>query len=302
MPRADDSRTFLGKAKLYAELARLHRPIGIYLLLWPTLWALWFAAGGVPDARILLIFIAGVVLMRSAGCVINDYADRELDALVERTRGRPLADGRVRPGEALALFGALAALAFALVLLTNRETVLMSFVALALAASYPFMKRIHPLPQAHLGLAFGWAIPMAWVAQMQSFPPLSIWTLYAANTTWVVAYDTMYAMADRDDDVAAGIRSSAILFGAWDRRWIGALQAATLALLFAAGRLEGFGLLFNAGLAAAAGLALYQQRLLGQCKREPRAAACLAAFANNGYFGLVVFAGLLAETAARPPI
>ena len=298
MPGADDRRTPFGKAKLYAELARLHRPIGIYLLLWPTLWALWFAADGVPDVKILLIFIAGVVLMRSAGCVINDYADRELDMLVERTRGRPIASGRVRPGEALALFAALAALAFALVLLTNRETVLMSLVALALAASYPLMKRVHPLPQVHLGLAFGWAIPMAWVAQMQSFPPPSIWTLYAANVTWAVAYDTMYAMADRDDDVKAGIRSSAILFGAWDRRWIGALQAATIALLFVAGRLEGLGAPFNAGLIAAAGLAIYQQRLLRQCKRGQRT-ACLTAFTNNGYFGLVVFIGLLAETAAH---
>ena len=298
MPRADDRRTLLGKAKLYAELARLHRPIGIYLLLWPTLWALWLAADGVPDVKILLIFVAGVVLMRSAGCVINDYADRELDALVERTRNRPIASGRVRPGEALALFWVLASLAFALVLLTNRETVLMSLVALALAASYPFMKRVHPLPQVHLGLAFGWAIPMAWVAQTQSFPPPSIWTLYAANVAWAVAYDTMYAMADRDDDVKAGIRSTAILFGAWDRHWIGALQAATLVLLFTAGRLEDFGLFFNTGLVAAAGFALYQQHLLRQRKRDHRTAACLTAFKNNGYFGLVVFAGLLAETSA----
>jgi len=284
-----------GKLKVYAELARLHRPIGIYLLLWPTLWALWFAADGPPARDLLLIFAAGVVLMRSAGCVINDYADRKLDALVERTRNRPIASGRVRPGEALALFAALALAAFALVLMTNTPTVLMAVVALALAASYPLMKRLHPLPQVHLGLAFGWAIPMAWVAHAQSVPPAPIWLLYAANVAWSVAYDTMYAMADRDDDIKAGIRSTAILFremaGERDRWLVGLFQAAALALLFAAGRAEDLGLFFNAGLVAAACFALYQQRLI----RSRRADDCLAAFANNHYLGLAVFIGLFVE-------
>ncbi len=287
----------LDKLKLYAELARLHRPIGIYLLLWPTLWALWFAAGGIPDRNLLLIFVGGVVLMRSAGCVINDYADRKLDALVERTRDRPIASGRVKPGEALVLFAVLTLLAFALVLMTNPATVLMAFVALALAASYPLMKRLHPLPQVHLGLAFGWAIPMAFVAHTQSFPPASIWLLYAANVAWSVAYDTMYAMADRDDDIRAGIRSTAVLFNALagDRDcWlVGLFQAAALALLFTAGHLENLGLFFNAGLAAAACFALYQQRLI----QSRRADDCLAAFTNNHYFGLAVFLGLFVERA-----
>ena len=186
----------------YLTLMRLSRPIGIYLLLWPTLWALWFAADGFPNQRILLIFIAGVVLMRSAGCVINDYFDRKIDPLVARTKNRPIASGRVSPTEAIALFIVLSVLAFLLVLQTNKLTVYMAVVAMFLAISYPIAKRIHSLPQVHLGLAFGWAIPMAYTAQTNALPPLEGWLLYAAGICWSVAYDTMYAMADRDDDKA----------------------------------------------------------------------------------------------------
>ena len=184
------------RLRAYTLLARLDRPVGIYLLLWPTLWSLWLAGNGQPSQTVFVVFVLGVVLMRSAGCVINDYADRDLDTQVERTRDRPLAKGWVTPTEALALAGILLILAFLCVLLTNWLTILMSFVALALAATYPLMKRVHHLPQVHLGLAFGWAIPMAWVAQTGEFPATTAWLLYLANVCWSVAYDTMYALAD----------------------------------------------------------------------------------------------------------
>ncbi len=271
---------------------RINRPIGIWLLLWPTLWALWFAAGGVPPVKILLIFILGTVLMRSAGCVINDLADRDIDPNVARTRDRPIATGRVSTGEAVRLFTVLCLIAFGLVTQLNLHTVLLSLAALALAATYPFAKRFHSLPQAHLGLAFAWGIPMAFTAMGTPVPWDLVGWLVLANVLWVIAYDTFYAMSDREDDLRIGVRSSAILFGRHDR-WITAvLQAATLACLAMAGRQRHEW--YWIGLAVAALLAVYQQwRVRG---RDP--ALCLRAFLNNAYFGAAVFAGLALDLAS----
>ena len=273
---------------------RLFRPIGIYLLLWPVLWALWFAADGFPNPQVLFIFVIGVVLMRSAGCVINDYADRKIDPLVARTRNRPIAAGRVSPKEAIAVFVVLIVLAFLLVLQTNLLTVYMAVIAFFLVVSYPFMKRIHSLPQVHLGLAFGWAIPMAYTAQNNVLPPLEAWLLYAANICWTVAYDTMYAMADRHDDKVAGVKSSALLFGDYDRLIIAAFQLSSLILLFIAGYLEMLGSFYYGGLAVAAILSVYQQYLI----RDRYPQSCLRAFNNNNYFGMAVFGGLLIDLLA----
>jgi 4-hydroxybenzoate polyprenyltransferase len=279
----------------YARLVRIDRPIGIFLLLWPTLWSLWLAAGGLPDPWILFVFVAGVVLMRSSGCAINDYADREIDPRVARTRQRPLAAGEITAQEALAVFTLLSVAAFALVLTLNRLTILLSFVGVALAASYPFMKRFHHLPQVHLGIAFGWAIPMAWTAQTGTLPPASIWLLFVANILWATAYDTMYAMSDRDDDLKIGVKSAAILFGRHDRLVIGLLQLGVLALLAGVGLQSGLGLPYYLGLVAAAVLAGYEQWLIRH--REP--AACFRAFLHNNWFGLAVFLGLAVDLALR---
>ena len=280
--------------KNYLTLMRLFRPIGIYLLLWPVLWALWFAADGFPNPQVLFIFVIGVVLMRSAGCVINDYADRKIDPLVARTRNRPIASGRVSPKEAIAVFVVLIILAFLLVLQTNLLTVYMAVIALFGVVSYPFMKRIHSLPQVHLGLAFGWAIPMAYAAQSNVLPPLEAWLLYAANICWTVAYDTMYAMADRHDDKVAGVKSSALLFGNYDRLIIAAFQLSSLILLFIAGYLKMLGGFYYGGLAVAAVFSVYQQYLIRN--RYPQ--SCLRAFNNNNYFGMAVFGGLLIDLLA----
>ncbi|MGL5762845.1 MAG: 4-hydroxybenzoate octaprenyltransferase, partial [Plesiomonas shigelloides] len=218
------------KLSAYWRLMRMDRPIGTLLLLWPTLWALWLAAQGQPNWPVLLVFVLGVVVMRAAGCVINDYADRHFDGHVKRTANRPLPSGDVRPSEARWLFVALVALAFVLVLTLNSLTIVLSLVALALAAVYPFMKRFTHLPQLVLGVAFGWSIPMAFAAQMNLLP-LSCWLLLLANICWTVAYDTQYAMVDRDDDLRIGIKSTAILFGRFDKLIIGLLQLATLLLL-----------------------------------------------------------------------
>lgn len=278
----------------YALLMRLHRPIGILLLLWPTLWGLWFAAGGVPAAHVLIVFVAGVVLMRSAGCVINDYADRDFDAHVARTKDRPIATGRVSAREALWLFSALCLISFALVLTLNRLTVTLAIVAAMLAAIYPFTKRYTNLPQFWLGAAFGCAIPMAFAAQTGAVPPLA-WLLFAANIFWAVAYDSAYAMVDREDDVRIGVKSTAILFGSWDRAMIALHHLIALALLIVAGIIAGRGMIFYAGLAVAAALALYQQWLI----RDREAAACFKAFLNNSWFGLAVFAGIMLDFASR---
>ncbi|MDM7322209.1 MAG: 4-hydroxybenzoate octaprenyltransferase [Gammaproteobacteria bacterium] len=277
---------------LYVRLTRLDRPVGWILLLWPTLLALWLAADGVPKALNLAVFVAGVVLMRSAGCAINDYADRGFDAHVARTRERPLAAGLIQPWEALMVFAVLALAAFGLVLLLDPLVLKLSVVGVLLAASYPFMKRWHHLPQLHLGIAYSWGIPMAYAAEKGTLD-LTAMLLFAANVLWTVAYDTMYAMADREDDVKIGVKSTAILFGRFDRLIIGGLQLATLLLLALVGLHAELGWAYGAGLLAAAGLALWQQWLIR--KREP--VACIAAFKNNQWFGMAVFVGLAVDLA-----
>ncbi len=276
------------KLLYYIQLVRLNRPIGIYLLLWPTLWALWFAAEGLPDLQILFIFIAGVVLMRSAGCAINDYADREFDPHVSRTKLRPLAAGLITPKEALIVFISLSLIAFLLALRLNALTLALSIVALLLAITYPFMKRFHHLPQVHLGAAFSWAVPMAFTAITGEFPSLIAWLLFIAAVLWTTAYDTMYAMCDREDDLKIGVKSSAILFGQHDRLIVGILQALTLILLGIVGVLANRGLWYWLGLGIAVGFALYQQWLIR--KREPMPS--LQAFLNNHWLGMAIFIGL----------
>jgi len=270
----------------YLLLMRLHKPVGIWLLLWPTLWGLWFAAGGMPPLKVLVVFVLGTVLMRSAGCVINDLADREFDPHVERTRDRPIAAGRVTPGEAIRLFVVLSLMAFGLVTQLNLATVLLSVPAVLIAASYPYAKRFHSIPQAHLGLAFSWGIPMAFTALGKPVPWELCGLLMLANVLWAIAYDTFYAMVDRDDDLRVGVRSSAILFGRHDRAITAALQAAVLVLLALAG--QGLGPWYFAGLGVAAALAAWQQWLIKDRER----ARCFRAFLNNAWFGAAVFAGL----------
>ena len=274
----------------YAVLMRVHRPIGALLLLWPTLWALWIAGAGRPALAAVSIFAVGVFLMRSAGCVINDYADRNFDPLVERTRDRPLAAGRVSSREAMALFVALCLIAFMLVLSLNALSVELSLVGAFLAASYPFTKRYSHLPQFYLGVAFGWGIPMAFAAETGAVPMVA-WVLLGANIFWAVAYDTEYAMVDRDDDLKIGVRSTAILFGHWDRLLIGIFHAFALGLLVWVGTLTGRGLLYYAGLTAAAMFAAYQQFLI----RSRDRAQCFRAFMNNNFLGAAVFAGLFLD-------
>jgi len=276
--------------ELYARLMRLDRPVGIFLLLWPALWGLWFAARGWPDPKVLAVFVLGVVLMRSAGCVINDFADRDFDPHVARTRNRPIAAGRVSPREALALFAMLGLGAFLLVLQLNGLTIVLSFVGAFLAISYPFLKRVTHLPQFYLGAAFGWAIPMAFAAQTGSVPPLA-WVLFAANVFWSVAYDTAYAMVDRDDDRRIGVKSTAILLGRYDRLAIGLCHAATLSLLVLAGTFAERGAIYFVGLLVAAAIAVYQQWMIRA--REP--ASCFRAFVGNNWFGAAVSAGLFAS-------
>ncbi len=284
--------TVLIRLGRYARLTRLDKPVGITLLLWPTLWALWLAVGGVPDALNLVVFVAGVVLMRSAGCAINDYADRDFDPHVARTRERPLAAGLIQPWEALMVFAMLALIAFGLVLLLDPIVLKLSVVGVLLAASYPFMKRWHHLPQVHLGIAFSWAIPMAYAAESGGID-LTALLLFLANVLWTVAYDTMYSMADREDDLKIGVKSTAILFGRYDRLIIGLLQFATLALLALVGLRAGLDWAYGAGLLAAAGFALWQQWLIRE--REP--GPCIAAFKNNQWFGMAVFVGLAVDLA-----
>ncbi|OGT89333.1 MAG: 4-hydroxybenzoate polyprenyltransferase [Gammaproteobacteria bacterium RIFOXYA12_FULL_61_12] len=274
----------------YADLIRIRRPIGIFLLLWPALWALWIAGQGAPDWRVVLIFVLGSVLMRSAGCAINDYADRHIDGQVERTRVRPLATGAVSPREALLVFAVLSLTAFGLVLFLNWPTVAMSFVAVLLAALYPFMKRYTHLPQLVLGMAFGWAVPMAFTA-LTGTVAFEGWLLYLATVIWALIYDTEYAMVDREDDIRIGVKSTAILFGRHDRLVIGLLQAAMLALLLAVGLSAGLGVFYYLGLGVAAVSAAHQQYLIRGRERQ----ACFQAFLNNNYFGLSLFLGLLLD-------
>jgi len=275
---------------LYEKLMRLDKPIGILLLLWPTLWALWIAAEGMPPWLVLVIFCLGTVLMRSAGCVINDYADRAFDPHVERTRDRPLAAGKVRPGEALALAAVLSALAFLLILPLNRQVIELSVAALFFAASYPYTKRFFAIPQAYLGVAFGFGIPMAYAAVQEQLPA-DAGGLLLANVFWAIAYDTEYAMVDREDDLKIGIRTSAITFGRFDVAAVMACYAASLALLGWIGWRNDLGLPFALGLAAAAAIAAYHFTLIRHRERT----ACFKAFRHNNWFGAAIFAGIAAD-------
>jgi len=275
----------------YVRLARLDSPIGIWLLLWPVLWALWIAGRGRPDPRVLIVFVAGVAVMRSAGCVINDLADRDIDPSVKRTRERPLAARRVSPHEALVVFGLLIAAALWLVTRLDLFTVELSVVGAALTITYPFVKRFFALPQLYLGISFGgWGVPMAFAAQSGALPRVT-WMLFLAAVVWAVIYDTLYAMVDREDDMRIGVKSTALLFADMDRPIIFILQALMLYALALIGRNLKFGAWYEAGLVAAGVFFLYQQWLIR--KREP--AACLQAFRNNNFVGMAIFAGILLE-------
>ena len=278
----------------YLQLIRFDRPIGTLLLLWPTLWALWLAADGIPPLKLLLIFSLGTLLMRSAGCAINDLADRNLDGAVARTRERPLVTGAVSPQEAMTLCAGLGLLAFVLVLFTNTLTIVLSFAGAALAACYPFMKRHTHLPQLVLGAAFSWSIPMAFAAVGNALPP-TLWLLFIANLLWTVAYDTEFAMVDREDDLKVGIKSTAILFGELDRHIIGALQALTVTALVLVGQRFELGVAYFVSLLACAALFVYQQKLIRD--REP--ANCFRAFLNNNWVGAAVFVGLVLDSWSR---
>lgn len=283
------------KARLYFQLMRADKPIGTLLLMWPTLWALWIAARGWPDWHLLVIFVLGVFLMRSAGCVINDYADRDVDGQVKRTAQRPLATGSVSKRDALLLCAALCGIAFVLVLFTNTLTILLSFGAVLLAASYPFMKRYTHLPQVVLGAAFGWGIPMAFAAQTGTLPR-GCWILFIANLLWTVVYDTFYAMVDRDDDIKAGIKSTAILFGDDDRLITGALQVCVVFALIVAGVQFKLGYWYFVSLIGVGGLFIYHQILIRHRQRD----ACFRAFLHNNWVGAVVFAGIFLHYLMTP--
>jgi len=278
------------KRQAYLQLMRADKPIGTYLLLWPTLWALWIAAEGVPDLKLMIIFSLGVFLTRSAGCVINDFADRKVDGLVKRTRLRPLATGELSSKEAITLFIVLMLISLVLVLFTNTITILLSVVALLLAFCYPFMKRYTHFPQVVLGMAFGWAIPMAFSATL-GYVPLEGWLLYAAKIAWTVAYDTQYAMVDRDDDLKIGIKSTAVLFGQYDRLAIAGLQLLTLCLLYGVGLSLNLGWSYTLGLVAVAGFFIYHQWLIRARARE----ACFTAFLNNHLAELALLVALIIE-------
>ena len=274
----------------YYYLVRLDRPIGIFLLLWPTLWALWIASHGKPDPLVLFVFIVGTVLMRSAGCAINDYADRDIDGRVQRTRQRPIAAGKVSPKEALIVFCVLTLVSFALVLLLNRFTIYLSFGGVVLAVVYPFAKRYTYLPQVVLGMAFAWAVPMAFAAQRGSLPK-EAWLIYVITVVWAVIYDTMYAMVDREDDLKVGVKSTAILFGEADRPILFILQLMMFMGLYLLGRQVGLGKAYYLGVGFAALLALYQQFLIR--RREPT--NCFRAFLNNNWLGMILFIGIVLD-------
>jgi len=272
----------------YERLIRLDKPIGTLLLLWPTFWALWLASDGRPRLDHVLVFFTGTVLMRSAGCAINDYADRRIDPHVARTRARPLAAGEIQPWEALLVAAVLAAVAFGLVLFLNRFAIALSFAALLIAASYPFSKRFFPLPQAYLGIAFGFGIPMAYAAVQQRLP-LECWLLLAANVCYSFAYDTEYAMVDREDDAQLGIRTSALTLGRWDVPAVMASYALMLALLAALGMLARLGWPYYLGLAAAGAMMVYHWFLIRGRSRE----GSFKAFMHNNWVGGAVFAGIV---------
>jgi len=281
---------FVERIELYIQLTRLNRPIGILLLLWPTLWGLWIASEGQPAWHIVAIFVLGTILMRSAGCVINDYADRRIDKHVKRTRERPITSGRITPEEALYLACALALAAFSLILPLNNLTLMLSVPAVLLAASYPFTKRFFAIPQAYLGITFGFAIPMTFAAQ-QGGVPLVAWLLLVANMFWVIAYDTEYSMVDRDDDIHLGVHSSALLFGRYDVAAVMVCYVMALLLLTLAGKMVDSGWMYYIGLAGAAGVSIYHYQLIKERSRE----ACFAAFLHNNWFGAAVFAGIVLD-------
>lgn len=278
----------------YWRLMRFDRPVGTLLLLWPTLWGLWLATEGLPDFKLLVIFCLGVVVMRAAGCVINDYADRDLDGRVQRTKGRPLATGMVSKREALYLFALLLLIAFALVLMTNALTILLSFGAVALASLYPFMKRYTHMPQMVLGAAFSWGIPMAFAAQTESVPS-EVWLIYLAAIIWTVVYDTFYAMVDREDDLQIGIKSTAILFGEADRMMTGIMQVMVIFALYLAGQNFNMQWPYWIALVISAGLFGYQQYLI----RDRQRAECFKAFMNNNWVGCAIFIGIASDFAIR---
>jgi 4-hydroxybenzoate polyprenyltransferase len=289
-----NAMTLAERLSLYLQLTRLNRPIGILLLLWPTLWGIWIAGAGHPAWHIVLIFVLGTVLMRSAGCAINDYADRDFDKHVKRTRERPVTSGRISPREAVWVAASLSLAAFVLIQPLNNLTLLLSFPAVFLAASYPYTKRFLAVPQAYLGIAFGFGIPMAFAAQLASLPPVA-WVLLVANVFWAIAYDTEYAMVDRDDDIHLGIHSSALLFGKYDVAAVMTCYAITLGLLAWAGQMSRLGGMYYAGLIAASGIALYHYTLIKDRQRE----ACFKAFLHNNWFGATVFAGIAADYLVR---
>jgi len=275
------------RIKIYVQLMRLDKPIGILLLLWPMLWGLWFAAQGLPDWHILVIFILGTILMRSAGCVINDFADRKIDPHVERTKNRPMAAGKVSSREALLLATGLSLCAFLLILPLNQLTIMLSVPALLLAGTYPFTKRFFAMPQAYLGIAFSFGIPMAFAAQTNSLPSI-IWVLMLANLFWVIAYDTAYAIVDKPDDLKIGIRTSAITFGRFDVMGVMLCHAIFIAIMLTIGQLQSMGMAYYAGLMIVAGLIVYQYTLI----RNRDRALCFKAFLHNNWVGMVVFIGI----------
>jgi 4-hydroxybenzoate polyprenyltransferase len=287
-------RAVADRITLYERLMRLDKPIGTLLLLWPTLWALWFASNGRPNGWLVWIFVLGTVLMRSAGCVMNDIADWQFDAKVKRTRERPLATGALGRREALALAALLSLAAFALVLVLNGTAIVLSFVALGLAATYPLTKRFLAVPQAYLGIAFGFGIPMGYAAVLGTVPAVG-WVLLLANIFWAIAYDTEYAMVDRDDDVRIGIKTAAITFGRYDVAAVMTCYGATLALLAGIGVYSGMELYYYVGLGVAASMMLYHYRLIRTRDRE----ACFKAFNHNNWVGGAIFAGIFADFAMR---
>ena len=281
----------------YVELMRLNKPIGIWLLLWPTLWALWIAGAGHPDPGVFTVFIVGVVVMRSAGCVLNDFADRNIDPYVERTRARPIASGAVAPAEALTLFIALALIAVGLAAMLNRPAQVLAAIAAGLTVVYPFIKRFVSIPQFVLGAAFGWAVPMVFAAQTGEAPRIA-WLVFGTALVWAVIYDTFYAMVDREDDQKIGVKSTAILFGDADLFVIGGLQLLMLAALVLIGNMQEFGGWYYGAVAVSAVLMGYHQWLA----RDRRPAGCFAAFQHNHYIGLIVFIGIVLQYTFAPDL
>lgn len=281
-------QVFITQLRHYAELMRLNKPIGIWLLLWPTLWALWLAGEGHPDPSVFTVFVVGAIVMRSAGCVLNDFADRNIDPYVERTRTRPIASGAVAPAEALALFVALALVAIGLATILNRTAQLLAIIAAGLTIIYPFIKRFISIPQFILGAAFGWAVPMAFAAQNGEVNQLA-WLVFGTALVWAVIYDTFYAMVDREDDLKIGVKSTAILFGDADLFVIGGMQLLMLASLLLIGNMAKLGFWYYLSIATTAAFMAYHQWL----SRDRKPGSCFKAFLHNHYIGMIVFIGIV---------